>query len=221
MIEKNEQEDDAAGNNSRKFFASIFEYVEIFAFSVAAVLIIFSFCARLCRVDGKSMQDTLQPNEMLIISDLFYTPDNGDIVVFHEINENYLSLQKPLVKRVIATGGQTVHINFNTKDVTVTDANGNTVDYSDEFATYYNQTSTDKGDHVDWRNNLDVDALGAIYDAGTETYSIKVPEGQLFVMGDNRNFSSDSRSALVGFVDERTILGKVLIRLKPFTVYTD
>ena len=221
VIESKQDEAPVQQKKSNGFFASIFEYVEIFAFSVAAVLIIFSFGARLCRVDGDSMLNTLHENEMLVISDLFYTPDNGDVIVFHEINPNYLNLQKPLVKRVIGTGGQTVHINFETKQVTVTDADGNLVDYSDEFAAYYNSASTDQGDHVNWQNNLDVSGLGAVLDEETGTYSIKVPKGQLFVMGDNRNHSSDSRSSYIGFVDERTVLGKVLIRLNPFTVYFD
>ena len=97
---------------------------------------------------------------------------------------------------------------------------GETVDYSDEFATYYNRDKTDFGDQYEWIDNLSsTNALNAVYNQEDGTYTFTVPEGMLFVMGDNRNFSADSRS--IGFIDERTVLGKVILRLKPFTVYTD
>ena len=81
------------------------------------------------------MLNTFEDGQMLVISDLFYTPDNGDVIVFHQ-TEKY---QKPLVKRVIATGGQQVVLNFEEKTLLITDAKtGKTVDYSDDFATFYN-----------------------------------------------------------------------------------
>ncbi len=206
-----------AAKKASSFATNFFDYLEIFVLSITMVLILFTFCARICRVDGESMKNTFNDGQPLIISNLFYTPDNGDVVVFHQ-TERY---QKPLVKRIIATGGQTVVLNFDEKTVVITDASGNKVDFSDEFATFYNRDKTDFGDQYEWRDNLysDDNPLGAVYDEKTGTYTFTVPEGMLFVMGDNRNFSADSRS--IGFIDERTVLGKAIISFKPFTIITD
>ncbi len=207
-----------SGNKLSTFAANWFDYLEIFVLSVTMVLILFSFCARLCRVDGDSMKNTFENGQPLIISDLFYTPDNGDVVVFHQ-TERY---QKPLVKRVIATGGQKVVMNFENKTIIITDAKtGEKIDFADGFATYYNSDKTDYGDQYEWRDNLYAlnNPLDAEYDEETGDYTFTVPEGKLFVMGDNRNFSADSRT--IGFIDERTVLGKAIVRLKPFTIFTD
>ncbi len=221
VIDKNAQGNTSSQNNANKsssFASNFFDYLEIFVLSITMVLILFTFCARLCRVDGESMKNTFENGQMLVISDLFYTPDNGDVVVFHQ-TERY---QKPLVKRVIATGGQQVVLNFDQKSIVITDKQtGERVDYSDEFATFYNRDKTDHGDQYEWIDNLysSNNPLNAVYDQESGNYVFTVPDGMLFVMGDNRNFSADSRS--IGFIDERTVLGKAIIRIKPFTIYTD
>ena len=199
------------------FAAGFFDYLEIFAVSIAVVLLIFTFCARLCRVDGDSMKNTFEDGQMLIITNLFYTPDNGDVIVFHQV-EGY---QKPLVKRVIGTQGQKVELNFKEKTVVITDTKtGEKIDYSDEFATYYDDYQNEFGDQYEWKDKLNGGgAIGADYDGQTGTYSFVVPDGKLFVMGDNRNYSADSRQ--IGFIDQRTVLGKAIIRLNPFTLYFD
>ena len=164
------------------------------------------------------MKNSFEHGQMLLISDLFYTPDNGDVIVFHQTEK----FQKPLVKRVIATGGQQVVLNFEQKTLVITDTkSGNKIDFSDEFATYYDRDKINYGDQYEWVDNLrgSTNALDAEYDKESGSYVFTVPDGMLFVMGDNRNFSADSRS--IGFIDERTVLGKAILRIKPFTIYLD
>lgn len=222
MISKAPQDSAATDVDATKrkektgFPSAFFDYLEIFTVSIAAVLLIFTFCARLCRVDGESMKNSFENGQTLIISDFFYTPDNGDVIVFHQTE----GFQKPLVKRVIATGGQTVTLNFANKSIIITETKtGETVDYSDEFAVYYNESKTDFGDQYPWHDNLNEQKVNAAYDKITGDYTFDVPEGMLFVMGDNRNFSGDSR--MLGFIDERTVLGKAIVRINPFTVFID
>ena len=202
------------------FASGLFDYLEIFVVSIAAVLLLFTFGARLCRVDGGSMKNSFEDGQMLIISNFVYTPDNGDVIVFHQIEY----FQKPLVKRVIATGGQTVTINFERKSIEIKNTKtGEPVAFNDEFATYYNPDETDFGDRYAWENNWEHSDLykkvNAVYNEQDGSYTFDVPEGMLFVMGDNRNNSSDSR--LLGFIDERTVLGKAIVRVKPFDIYLD
>ena len=98
--------------------AVLFDYVEMFAWSVFAVLLIFTFGFRLCQVDGQSMENSLHNGERLLLFSAGYTPQQDDIVVFH-LTEPEKNLEKTLVKRVIATGGQTVEINTLTGKITV------------------------------------------------------------------------------------------------------
>ena len=180
--------------------AVLFDYVEMFTWSVFAVLLIFTFGFRLCQVDGGSMNNTLEDTQRLLLRSAFYTPKQDDIIVFH-LTKPEVGMEKTLVKRVIATGGQTVEINTNTGVITV-----DGVEYSDTHAFlnsgHYEPSLFCKG-----------------YDRTTGIYRATVPEGKLFVMGDNRNNSTDSRNSKVDFVDERCVLGKVVLRLSPFTVF--
>ncbi len=175
------------------FTKDLVDYVEIFAFALCSVILIFSFCFRLCTVKGPSMNNTLIDGEDVIISDMFYTPKRGDIVVFHDTN----TLNEPVVKRVIATGGEKVKISYSLDkmNVEITDVNGNTEALTED-SILYNFSNLPPS----YRNN-----------------EYTVPEGMLFVMGDNRCYSMDSRNPAIGFVDERAVLGKVIFRLTPFS----
>ena len=98
----------------------LFDALEMFAWSLAVLLLLFTFVLRLCRVEGASMENTLWDGENLLLYSLAYEPEQDDIVVFHLTDEEP-NLEKMLVKRVIATGGQTVEINFKNNTIKVED----------------------------------------------------------------------------------------------------
>lgn len=159
----------------------IFDMVELLIFSLVAVLFITAFGFRHSVVEGSSMEQTLFEGEHLIISDLFYTPKRGDIVVC----EDYTTiLKKPIVKRVIAIEGDHIVVNI-LGEVYI---NGELTEEDYVFV-----------DGVDF-NPAIVDMI--------------VPEGEIFVMGDHRNLSSDSRE--IGTVSVDSVLGKVMLRIYPF-----
>lgn len=188
-------------NNKGGIAAGLFDYFEIIVFSIIAVLLLFTFCVRLCKVDGGSMKNTLQDEELLITTNLFYEPKQGDVVVFHLVNNSY---KMPLVKRVIATEGQTVLIDLDTGKVFVDDV------LLDEPYVFLD------GGYYTSNGYFNPDKLSRD-EKGHLVFKETVPEGMLFVMGDNRNHSSDSRSKGVGLIDKDCIMGKAILRLKPFT----
>lgn len=184
----------------KNIIAELIDYVEIFIFSTCAVLLIFSFFIRVCKVDGPSMNQTLIHGEVLITTNVFYKPEQFDIIVFHQTSEQTDRYNEPIVKRVIATGNHYVKIDFN-----------NSLVYVSEDAIFDAEDLINEQDYAyldigRWRMN------GVL-----ETY---VPDGKLFVMGDNRNNSADSRSHDIGLVDTRRVLGKVILRIFPLEKFT-
>ena len=183
--------------------SAIYDFAELFVIAICVVIIFFTFGARLCKVNGDSMYSTLHNTEMLLVSDFAYTPKQGDIVVFHQTHKYDGRLNEPIVKRVIATEGQYVYVDYDTTKVYV--SNDKEFDESDVLVEDY--------DYLD-------NAAGVITDpyyARNKEY--KVPTGCIFVLGDNRNNSLDSRSPDIGMVDTRRILGKVLLRITPLSSF--
>lgn len=165
---------------------SIIEWLETIAFSLAIAVLLFTFIFRIATVTGASMAPTLNETDVLFSSNLFYTIQRGDIVVV----DGYNNYGEPLIKRVIAVGGDEINIDFTTGSVYVNGA------LQDE--PYISAPTTRQFDVI---------------------FPLVVPEGKLFVMGDNRPISLDSRDNRVGFIDERDILGHVLFRIFPFSSF--
>ncbi|MDR3278194.1 MAG: signal peptidase I [Oscillospiraceae bacterium] len=162
----------------------VYDWIQCVVSTVLCTILIFMFVGRQIGVDGTSMLPTLHHTDRVIMSNLLYTPKNKDIIIIKTDTFG----DTPIVKRVIAVGGQTVAINFDTGEVRVDGV------LQDE--PYINALTT---------NKVDFDYSGGL----------SVPEGSLFVMGDNRNNSTDSRSNQVGLIDTRNVLGKVLFILLP------
>ena len=179
------------------FVLSILEFVEMFVIIVLSVLLIFTFGMRLCTVNGASMNQTLYHGETLITTNLFYTPKQDDIIVFHQTGNDTYSLNEPVVKRVIATEGQHVKIDYSVPNTMTIWVDG--VKYADTHA-YYDPTRSIIFPQYD-------------YEYGDQSFEVTVPEGHLFVMGDNRNNSKDSRSLAIGFVDQRRVIGKCVYKM--------
>ena len=188
---------------------NLFDFIELFVFTLAAVFIITSFFFRYSIVDGGSMQNTLQDDEGLILRSIFYTPECGDIVV---VQDKSTALKDPIVKRVIALGGQTVRF---TRDAVYVDGVKldepyvYTADYDNPFG----------GEDIYRYSVYPSDALLPIVTDREDGvfYEITVPEGEIFVMGDHRNLSKDSRD--VGTVHEDAVIGKVVLRFLPFNKF--
>lgn len=167
----------------RSAMEEVYDWVEAAMMAVVCVVLIFTLVVRLTGVDGDSMLPTLENKDRLLITRLGHSPQQGDMVVVTKPNRR----GEPLVKRVIATGGQTVEIDFKAHTVSV--------------------------DGVELEEPYIAEPTALYYDM---TFPQTVPEGSLFLMGDNRNNSWDSRDSEVGMVDERYVMGKVIYRLLPY-----
>ena len=153
---------------------------------LAVLILVFTFVARIIVVSGPSMENTLQNGDAMLVWSLGYTPEQGDVVV--PTKRSYQ--EDSIVKRVIATGGQTVDIDYATGTV-----------YVDGVAL--------EEDYI--KEQMQVPSYGDMVN------HVTVPEGCLFVMGDNRNQSADSRYPEIGIVDERCVIGRVVAVIFPFS----
>lgn len=161
-----------------------YDMVDSLKGAIIVVFAVFAFVFRVLGVDGGSMLPTLRDGDWVAVSGITASVERGDIVVVTQPWERNV----PIIKRVIAVGGDTVYIDFDSNKVYV---NGTEIDEP-----YINEPTRVSGD---------------------VEFPLMVEEGKIFVMGDNRNVSLDSRSSKIGLIDENYILGKALVRLYPFS----
>ena len=163
-------------------YSDVYEWMQSLVSALLVCVLVFAFLFRIIGIIGDSMNPTFHDGDSVVISNLFYEPKQGDVVVLRKLSFQ----EEPIIKRVIAVEGQTVDIDFE-KGIVYVDDQPLTEPYIAELT------------------------LTPINFDG----KITVPENCVFVMGDNRNNSTDSRSSLIGCVDTRYIMGKVLLRLLP------
>jgi len=193
---------ESGGYGGSRWVKELIDWAEIVVTAVIAVVILFTFVFRVVGIEGPSMMKTLNAtygqyghiNDKVIISHVMYTPKRGDIVVVsrnwnNEEFDKESSSESPIVKRIVAVAEDLVEIKFDTGVGRVW-VNGEEIPepYANEPINPNNAFNT-----ITW----------------------KVPQGKVFLMGDNRNSSLDSRSDRLGPVDERYILGKVVMRIFP------
>ncbi len=165
----------------------LLDWVEELVMAVVLIALVFTFCFRVITVSGTSMVPNYNNGDRVFVTNSFSPPRQGDVVVIVDV------LEDPIIKRVIATEGQTVDFDYSAGAVLV---DGQAVD---ETAFGLENGITDEP-----YNSFEL-----------LEFPQTVPKGCIFVLGDNRAVSEDSRYKVVGMVDRRDVLGKAVFRLFP------
>ena len=164
-----------------------YEWLQILIVALVTIILVFTFVGRITPVVGESMLPTLHEGDVMLIRDIGYTDPQPGDIVV--LTKEFDAARGPIVKRIIAVEGQTVDIDYQTGTVYV---DGEALDEP-----YLNEPMEEP-----WYEDLT---------------SVTVPEGSVFVMGDNRNHSNDSRDVTLGTVDTRYLLGKAEFICFPFS----
>ena len=165
----------------------VYYWVKMIVVALVSMILVFTMVGRVIGVVGPSMQPTLHEGDRMLLQILGYEPKAGDVVVLRK--ESFMS--EPIVKRIIATGGQHVQVDIPNNAVYV---DGVKLDEP-----YINEPMV---------------PVSYLMEGGV--LDVVVPEGSVYVMGDNRNHSNDSRDLHLGTVDEQFIIGRALCIIFPF-----
>ncbi|MCL2564126.1 MAG: signal peptidase I [Oscillospiraceae bacterium] len=168
-------------------FRGLYDWMQSIVMVFLAVIFLLTFVGQTMAVQQESMTPTLLEGDRMIVRSIFYTPERGDVVIFARHD---FEDGAALVKRVIALAGDTVAIDTAAGIVYV-----NGIAQPDDFT----NTPTNMGG-----------------DMPPYPAALTVPPGHVFVIGDNRNHSMDSRHTVIGPVDEREIIGQVVAVIMPF-----
>ena len=181
-VDEKEAKDYIVVNNSPSV-GIVYYLVRSVIIAVVVIIILLTFFFRIVNVDGRSMMNTLLDGDKVIVTNFMYEPQNNDIVVISNAEE----YDKPLIKRVIATEGQTLRIDFENERI------------------YVDGTL------------LDEPYVSSELKEGNTEIPEVIPEGKIFVMGDNRLDSLDSRYSEIGLIDEDNIIGKAQFVILPIS----
>ena len=178
----------------------VFSWFDTLIHALIAVVVIFTFFTRMTTVDGTSMLPNLEDQQRLMATDLFYEPAYNDIVVVWADNlpNDEGGYGKAIVKRVVGLSGDSIRIDYKQGYVY---RNGEQLPVEVKDGFLY------EDGHIINTYTNEEEGRGAEF---------TVPEGHIFVMGDNRNGSTDSRSYMVGDIDKRCIIGIAYVRVFPF-----
>ncbi|MBE7032387.1 MAG: signal peptidase I [Ruminococcaceae bacterium] len=168
------------------------EWVQAILIAVVVAFLLKSYVLTLAKVQGESMEPTLQNADRLYVNKIAYTPQKGDVVIFEPASDP----GRPYIKRVIATAGDTLYIDFSTGDVYV---NGEIIDEP-----YINEPTRLMGSYI---------SLMMITENFSKEKPLVIEEGYFFAMGDNRNYSKDSRE--IGPIPVDELIGHAIFRFWP------